>query len=121
MSAKSGFLNRLGNVITSSIGLGALFEDDSSAQLRANRWRQRSLEKLEEEKEYRKLKQEALESMAELVYKIKAMEGERMCLKWQLMPFTRPLALCRRSSACWHRQLSSGNFIYNRNASSTGL
>ena len=77
LSAKSGFLNRLGNFFTTSIGLGALFGDDSSAQLRANRWRQRSLEKLEEEKEYRKLKQEALQSMAELVYKIKAMEGEK--------------------------------------------
>lgn len=77
MSSKSGFLNRLGNVVTSYFGLGSLFEDDSSAALKANRWRQKSIEKLENEKEQRKLKQDALHLMAELVHDIKAMGEER--------------------------------------------
>ena len=71
MSSKSGFLSRLGNAISSSFGLGNLFDDDSVAELKANRWRQKSIEKLENEKEQRKLKHEALQLMAELVDDIK--------------------------------------------------
>ena len=81
LSAKTGFLNRLGNVITSSVGLGKLFDDEGSAQARATRWRQKRLEKLDEEKAQRKLKQDALQSMAQLVYKIKSMEGEKEVAK----------------------------------------
>lgn len=77
MSSKSGFLNRLGNVVTSYFGLGNLFEDDSGAALKANRWRQKSIEKLENEKEQMKLKQDALQLMAEMVHDIKAMGEER--------------------------------------------
>ena len=77
MSSKSGFLGRLGNVVTSYFGLGNLFDDGSSAAQKANRWRQKSIEKLENEKEQRKLKQDALRLMAELVHDIKAMGNER--------------------------------------------
>lgn len=77
MSSKPGFLSRLGNAITSHYGLGNLFDDDSNAASKANRWRQKSIAKLENEKEQRKLKQDALKLMAELVYDIKAMEDEK--------------------------------------------
>ena len=76
MSSRSGFLGRLGNAVTSMFGLGNLFDDSSDAAAKANRWRQRSIEKLENEKEHRKLKQEALQVMAELVHDIKSMEGK---------------------------------------------
>ncbi len=77
MSSKSAFLSRLGNVITSSFGLGNLFDDDSSRVLKANRWRSKSIEKLENEKEQRKLKHSALQVMAELIHDIKSMEDEK--------------------------------------------
>jgi flagellar hook-basal body complex protein FliE len=76
MHSKSGFLSRLGNVVTSYFGLGNLF-DDSSAASKASRYRQKSIEKLEVEKEQRKQKQEALQMMARLVHDIKAMGEER--------------------------------------------
>lgn len=76
ISAKTGFLNRLGNVITSSFGLGNLFDDDNAAMLKANKWRQKSIEKLENEKEQRKLKHDALQLMAEMVQDIKVMGDE---------------------------------------------
>ena len=76
LSSKSGFLRGLGNIITSSFGLGNLFGDDSAAASRANQWRQKSIAKLENEKEQRKLKHEALQSMAELVHGMKHMGEE---------------------------------------------
>lgn len=77
MSPKTGFLYRLGNVITSMyIGLGNLFDDDNAAMLKGNKWRQKSIEKLENEKEQRKLKHDALQLMAEMVQDIKVMGDE---------------------------------------------
>lgn len=76
-SSKSGFLNKLGNIFTSSIGLGNLFDDSSDTASKVNQWRQRSIEKLENEKEQRKLKQAALQSMAELTHDIKAADGKK--------------------------------------------
>ena len=75
MRSKSGLLGRLGNMITSYYGLGNLFGDGSDAAGKANRYRQRSIEKLENEKEQRKLKQAAYQSMAELAHDIKMAEG----------------------------------------------
>lgn len=74
ISAKSGFLNRLGNIFTSSIGLGNLFDDDSTVAARASKYREKSMQKLENEKEQRRLKQAALQSMAELTHEIKMAE-----------------------------------------------
>lgn len=74
ISAKSGFLSRLGNAITSHFGLGSLFDEDNTA--RASKWRQKSIEKLENEKEQRKLKHAALQLMAEMIHEIKVMGEE---------------------------------------------
>ena len=75
MKSQKSFWNRLGNAITSYYGLGNLFDDKNDATAKANRWRQKSIEKLENEKEQRKLKREALQSMAELAHDIKTAEG----------------------------------------------
>ena len=76
MRSKSGLLRGLGNMITSNFGLGNLFGDGSDATIKANRYRQRSIEKLENEKEQRKLKRAAYQAMAELAHDIKMAEGK---------------------------------------------
>ena len=63
-------LHGLGNMITSNFA-GNLFGDGSDATIKANRYRQRSIEKLENEKEQRKLKQAAYQAMAELAHERK--------------------------------------------------
>ncbi len=74
MNSKTGFLNRITNAICSSFGLGNLFDDGSEAALKVSRYRQRTIEKLENEKEQRKLKQEAYKAMAQLAHDIKMAE-----------------------------------------------
>ena len=76
MISKSGLLHGLGNMITSNFGLGNLFGDGSDATIKANRYRQRGIEKLENEKGQRKLKQAAYQAMAELAHDIKMAEGK---------------------------------------------
>ncbi len=77
LSSKSSFLGRLGNAITSRFGLGNLFDDGSDGAAKASRWREKSIQKLEIEKDQRKQKQAALQLMAELMHDIKAMEGKK--------------------------------------------
>ena len=76
MMSKPGLLGRLGNMITSYYGLGKLFSDGSDAAVKADRYRQRTIKKLENENEQRNLKQAAYQSMAELSYNIKKAEGK---------------------------------------------
>lgn len=67
----SGFWGSLGNIITKSFGLGSMFDDGSKAAAKASQWRQLSIDKLENEKAQRKLKQDALQQMAELMHELK--------------------------------------------------
>ena len=76
LSSKSGLLRRLGIMITSIFRLETVSGDDSDAINKANIYRQRSIAKLENEKEQRKLKRAAYQAMAELAHDIKMAEGK---------------------------------------------
>ena len=77
ISAKTSFLGRLGNAITSHYGLGNLFgEDEGTSARKANKWRQKSIEKLEIEKEQRKYRHAALQEMAGLLHALKTQKKE---------------------------------------------
>lgn len=70
LSSVGSFLNRFGNALTSMAGLGNLFDTDEVITGRANRWAQKSLQKLEIEKEQRRLRFEALQKMAGFASKL---------------------------------------------------
>ena len=77
ISAKTSFVDRLGNAFTSHYGLGNLFgEDEGTSARKANKWRQKSIEKLEIEKEQRKHRHAALQEMAELLHTLKTQKTE---------------------------------------------
>ena len=76
MRSKSGLLRGLGIMITSFFRLEIVFDDGSDPTIKANIYRQRSIEKLENEKEHRKLKRAAYQAMAELAHDIKMAEGK---------------------------------------------
>ena len=74
LSSKSGLLHRLGIMITSIFRLEIVFDNGSDAINKANIYLQRSIAKLEKEKEQRKLKRAAYQAMAELAHDIKMAE-----------------------------------------------
>ena len=76
LSSSGSFLRKLGNAITSKVGLGNLFDSDEDAAGRANRWAQKSLQKLEIEKEQRKLRYDALQEMAKFAYQLQGLDTE---------------------------------------------
>ena len=76
MSSYSGILHSLGIMITSSFKLEIVFGNGSDTINKANIYRQRSIAKLENEKEQRELKHAAYHAMVEFAHDVKMAEGK---------------------------------------------
>lgn len=98
LSSGGSFFRKLGNAITSKIGLGDLFETDEEVAARANRWAQKSLQKLEIEKEQRKLRYDALQDMSKFAYQLQNLDKEEDTTKLAIDSLHEAAAAMKRLS-----------------------